>query len=68
MGGGLDGWLWAQVPVPRALCLCEDATILGAPFYVMSFVAGRVFDDPALPELAPEQVSCTGFRACGSGP
>lgn len=28
------------VPVPRALHLCTDAAVLGAPFWVMSFVAG----------------------------
>ena len=42
-----------QVPVPQALCLCEDAAVIGTPFYVMSFVRGRVYDDLALPELEP---------------
>ena len=37
------------VPVPRVLLLCEDATVLGTPFYVMVFVAGRIFSDPAIP-------------------
>ena len=23
------------VPVPRAVCLCEDDSVLGAPFYIM---------------------------------
>jgi aminoglycoside phosphotransferase (APT) family kinase protein len=32
------------VPVPRALGLCEDHTVNGAPFYVMSFVDGVVLD------------------------
>ncbi len=44
-----------QVPVPAPLRLCEDAGVLGAPFYVMAFVPGRVFDDLSLPELAPAQ-------------
>lgn len=50
-----------QVPVPQALCLCQDASVVGTPFYVMSFVSGRVYDDLALPELAPAdryQVRC----------
>ncbi|KAL7627427.1 hypothetical protein AAE478_001620 [Parahypoxylon ruwenzoriense] len=38
------------VPVPRAFCLCEDASVLGTPFYVMSFVGGRIFEDPAMPD------------------
>ncbi|KAI0387513.1 phosphotransferase enzyme family protein [Hypomontagnella monticulosa] len=37
------------VPVPRAYCLCEDAAVLGTPFYIMSFVAGRIFEDATIP-------------------
>jgi aminoglycoside phosphotransferase (APT) family kinase protein len=37
------------VPVPRMLYLCEDANVLGTPFYVMSHVEGRVLWDPRLP-------------------
>lgn len=37
-----------DVPVPRALLLCEDATVMGTPFYIMEFVHGRVFSDPSL--------------------
>ncbi len=39
------------VPVPTAHALCTDETILGAPFYVMEFVAGRPYRFAA--ELAP---------------
>lgn len=47
-----------DVPVPRMLCLCEDPEILGTPFYVMEFVAGRMLRDPALPEMArPERAA-----------
>ena len=56
-----------QVPVPRMLCLCEDAAVLGEPFYVMSFLQGRIHLDPALPDLRPEQVTLstkTLFRTC----
>ena len=28
----------APVPVPAALCLCENASVLGTPFYVMAHV------------------------------
>ncbi|MGY6635437.1 MAG: phosphotransferase family protein [Alkalilacustris sp.] len=41
------------VPVPRALWLEEDAAPLGTPFYVMERLDGRVFDDAALPGVAP---------------
>ncbi len=40
------------VPVPRMLCYCDDAGVIGAPFYLMDFVEGRIFWDPALPDLA----------------
>lgn len=40
-----------DVPVPPALALCEDASILGTPFFMMRYVTGRIFWDPQLPEL-----------------
>jgi aminoglycoside phosphotransferase (APT) family kinase protein len=30
---------------------CLDASVIGTPFYVMEMVEGRIFKDPALPEL-----------------
>ena len=33
------------IPVPRAVLLCEDPTVIGAPFYVMDFVDGHVVRD-----------------------
>jgi aminoglycoside phosphotransferase (APT) family kinase protein len=35
-----------SVPVPTTLGLCEDESVNGAPFYVMSFVDGEVLDSP----------------------
>lgn len=43
------------VPVPRMLHYCDDRTVIGTPFYLMSYAQGRVFMDPALPGLAPAQ-------------
>ena len=40
------------LPVPRALALCADAAVLGTPFYLMAFVAGRIEHDAALPAAA----------------
>lgn len=40
-----------DVPVPRALVLCEDSAVLGTPFYLMERLEGRVFANCALPEL-----------------
>ena len=44
-----------EVPVARAHALCEDDAVIGTAFYVMEYVAGRVFWDPSLPGLAPAQ-------------
>lgn len=43
-----------DVPVPKAICLCEDDSIIGTAFYIMSFLNGRIFSDPALPDVSPE--------------
>jgi aminoglycoside phosphotransferase (APT) family kinase protein len=40
------------VPVPRMLALCENAGVIGTPFYVMAHVDGRIFWDPAVPEVS----------------
>jgi aminoglycoside phosphotransferase (APT) family kinase protein len=39
------------VPVPKVLFLSDEATPIGRMFYVMSFLDGRIFWDPALPEI-----------------
>ena len=50
-----------DVPVARAIALCEDRDVLGAPFYVMGFVDGVVLDKPTvLRELA----AADARRAC----
>jgi aminoglycoside phosphotransferase (APT) family kinase protein len=36
-----------DVPVPRPVALCEDPALIGAPFFVMEFVAGETLEDPA---------------------
>lgn len=42
------------VPVARVIGLCEDAGVIGTPFFIMEYVEGRIFWDPALPGLTPE--------------
>ncbi len=45
-----------KVPVPRVLALAEDGdSPIGRAFFVMEHLDGRVFWDPALPELAPDE-------------
>ena len=47
----LDG---TDVPVPHMVTLCADPAVLGAPFYVMSFVDGTVYRTEAqLAEVSP---------------
>jgi aminoglycoside phosphotransferase (APT) family kinase protein len=40
-----------NVPVPAALLLCEEPEVVGTPFYLMDWVAGRMLRDPAFPEV-----------------
>jgi aminoglycoside phosphotransferase (APT) family kinase protein len=44
-----------DVPVAPSLCLCEDSSVVGTPFYVMGFVEGRIFWDPTLPGFGADE-------------
>ena len=44
-----------SVPLADPHCLCEDDSVIGSMFYVMSYEAGRTFWNPALPELSYEK-------------
>jgi len=44
----------AGFPVPTPHAYCDDASIIGSEFYVMSFADGRVYWDPALPQESPQ--------------
>jgi aminoglycoside phosphotransferase (APT) family kinase protein len=44
-----------EVPVAKAHALCEDTSVIGAMFYIMEYVQGRVLWDPALPGMTPAQ-------------
>lgn len=37
-------------PAPKTYLLCEDAEVIGTPFFVMDFVEGRIFWDSSLPQ------------------
>ena len=37
------------IPVPPTLLMCDDAAIIGTPFFIMGCVDGRVFRQPHLP-------------------
>lgn len=41
-----------EVPVPPTVLYCDDAQVIGTPFYVMERLEGRIFPCYALPEVA----------------
>ena len=43
-----------NVPVPTPVALCEDDNVIGSMFYIMEYLEGRVFWDPALPGVSDE--------------
>ena len=45
----------SEVPVPRVYAYSEDTAIVGAPFYLMEFLQGRVLVDQSLPGMAPDE-------------
>ncbi len=45
----------AGFPAPRAIALCEDESVIGTAFYLMAHVEGRIFWNPALPDLRREE-------------
>lgn len=44
-----------NLPVPKVFGLSEDHSAIGRMYFVMELVEGRIFWDPALPELKPAE-------------
>ncbi len=44
-----------EVAVPAVHLLCEDASVIGTNFFIMDYLPGRIFRDPRLPGLLPEE-------------
>ena len=44
--------LAGSVPVPPMLAMCDDASVIGTPFFIMGCVDGRVFRQPHLPGVS----------------
>jgi aminoglycoside phosphotransferase (APT) family kinase protein len=51
----LDALRDTNVPVPNAIALCTDDSVIGSMFYVMEHLEGRIFWDPAVPEVNNEE-------------
>ena len=47
--------LHGHIPVPVMRALCEDPEVIGATFYVMDYLEGRIFRDATLPDLEPAE-------------
>ncbi len=43
------------VPIPTTLAYCADESILGAEFYLMEYIEGRIYIDPSLPDMSKEE-------------
>jgi aminoglycoside phosphotransferase (APT) family kinase protein len=43
-----------DVPVAQTRLFCADSNVIGSEFFVMDYVAGRIFWDPTLPQVPTE--------------
>ena len=43
------------VPIPDMYGLCDDSSIIGTPFYIMAYVDGKIYKNPSLPGLTPDE-------------
>jgi aminoglycoside phosphotransferase (APT) family kinase protein len=51
----MDALALSGVPVARMHVLCEDESVIGRAFYVMEYMAGRVFWEQSLPSLSVDE-------------
>ena len=42
-------------PVPKQFHYCKDPEVIGAEFYIMEYVEGRIFLDQNLPGMTPDE-------------
>ncbi|MEQ6332672.1 phosphotransferase family protein [Sphingobium sp. MK2] len=54
-----------DVPAPQPLAYCDDPQVIGAEFYVMEHVVGRIFYDQTLPGMSAAERSGI-FSAMGT--
>jgi aminoglycoside phosphotransferase (APT) family kinase protein len=47
----VDAMAATDVPVPRILAICDDTSVIGAPFYVMEHLDGLVYTDQTPPQF-----------------
>ena len=44
-----------SIPVPKPIAYCQNPSIIGAEFYIMEYIQGRIFIDPSLPGMTPPE-------------
>jgi aminoglycoside phosphotransferase (APT) family kinase protein len=44
-----------RIPAPRVYLYCADESVVGAAFYLMEYVPGRIFTDPSLPGMTVQE-------------
>lgn len=44
-------------PVPEPCAYCDDESVVGTPFFIMSYVEGRIFWNLELPDVAPGETA-----------
>ena len=44
-----------SVPIPKPYAYCKDEAILGAEFYIMEYIKGRIFVDPRMPRIGSKE-------------
>ena len=42
-------------PVPQTILYCSDIAVIGTEFYLTRYLTGRIFRDPLLPGIMPEE-------------
>ncbi len=52
----------SAVPVPRVLAICDDVSVIGAPFFIMSHVPGRILRSPK----DAEKITTAQAAACSA--
>lgn len=51
-----------SVPIPHPYAYCKDKSVVGAEFYIMEYVKGRIFVDPRMPTMQNEEERAEAYR------
>ena len=51
-----------SVPIPHPYAYCTDTSIVGAEFYIMEYVQGRIFVDPRMPSMGSAEERMVAYK------